>query len=75
MWINSRGLTIAVDDDSPLSVSINDPQVNNDESFLRVILVIINDPQVENDDDFGDNAGDDCYRDDNCCPKWSDDYI
>jgi len=27
MWINSRGLTIAVDDDSPLSVSINDPQV------------------------------------------------
>ena len=30
MWINSRGLTIAVDDDSPLSVSINDPQVDHD---------------------------------------------
>ena len=27
LWINSRGLTISVDDDSPLSVSINDPKV------------------------------------------------
>ena len=32
MWINSRGLTIAVDDDSPLSVSINDPQVADDDN-------------------------------------------
>ena len=33
MWINSRGLTIAVDDDSPLSVSINDPEVADDENY------------------------------------------
>ena len=33
MWINSRGLTIAVDDDSPLSVSINDPQVADNDHF------------------------------------------
>ena len=29
LWINSKGLTIAVDDDSPLSVSINDPEVTH----------------------------------------------
>ena len=33
LWINSRGLTISVDDDSPLSVSINDPKV------VKIIIV------------------------------------
>ena len=59
LWINSRGLTISVDDDSPLSVSINDPKVvkiiivRNDVIMMMIIIVM----QVFDGDGHGGGHG------------------